>query len=354
MKIETKKTLLNLAGSIIKNDSAIEGAKTAPWWIAVVLFVLGNFLPIIPIMVNASKTYGASFTANYTYGYDQALVTCGVQMKAQEYELNVSNKQLTVKKAGVELNNRWVEDADLEPIASYDTTINGVTQRSLNIFFTDRPTSGSGITVKKLVEVIESREYASGKNTIYNSEVDGETTTYVPSYLILYKTGMYSKIYKVNTKTAATSTYSNMDWDHVNEGNLLDYVMNVDVAQNVLDQNYVAAVMANWNKVFNASYQNQKIRQFWFTSGLYYGIYLLLGCFMALLMFLLTRGKNNPNRNLNYWITWKIDAWIIFTPAVLGMILGFVWSAAAGLGFIVLIGLRTMWLSMRQLSPMAQ
>jgi hypothetical protein len=75
---------------------------------------------------------------------------------------------------------------------------------------------------------------------------------------------------------------------------------------------------------------------------------------MGLMMFLLTRGKRNPNRNLNFWITTKIAAWICFTPAVLAMIVGFVWSAAAGIGFIVLMGLRTMWLSMRQLSPAMQ
>ena len=75
---------------------------------------------------------------------------------------------------------------------------------------------------------------------------------------------------------------------------------------------------------------------------------------MGLMMFLLTRGKNNPNRGLTFFITCKIDAWITFTPALLGMILGFIWNAAAGLGFIVLIGLRTMWLSMRQLSPTQQ
>ena len=75
---------------------------------------------------------------------------------------------------------------------------------------------------------------------------------------------------------------------------------------------------------------------------------------MGLLMFLLTRGKNNPNRGLTFWITCKISAWIDFTPGLLAMILGFIWPAAAGLGYIVLIGLRTMWLSMRQLNPAAQ
>ena len=72
---------------------------------------------------------------------------------------------------------------------------------------------------------------------------------------------------------------------------------------------------------------------------------------MGLMLWLLTRGKNNPNRNLTIWVGVKISWWIDFTPGLLAMILGFVWSAAAGLAYIVLMGLRTMWLSMRSLNP---
>ena len=74
---------------------------------------------------------------------------------------------------------------------------------------------------------------------------------------------------------------------------------------------------------------------------------------MGLLMFLLTRGKNNPNRNLNLWVTTKISMWIDFTPGLLAMGIGFFYLPAAGIGYIALIGIRTMWLSMRQLNPTA-
>lgn len=358
MKVETKRTIRNLFGSIIKNDSAIEGAKTAPWWIAVILFIVGNFLPIIPIMVNASKTYGASFIANYTYGYDQALTTCGVKLQAEGFSFNVNNGELEAKKGDEVIMNTWVEDyefADVKPIAYYNTIIEGVSTRSLNVFYSDRPFSGSGKTIKSLVTSIEKVEYVLNTDKVYDAETDSGSSTYIPSYLILYKTGLYSKIYKVGTNKASTATYTGTDWKHTANGDLLARVLTVgDLAVDVANANYVAGVTDNWKQVFNETYTNQKWRSFWFTSGLYYGIYLVLTLFMGLMMFLLTRGKNNPNRGLNYFITTKIAAWIIFTPAVLGMILGFIWSAAAGLGFIVLIGLRTMWLSMRQLSPVAQ
>ena len=360
MKDSTKRTLKTTFLSLIKNDAAIEGAKTAPWWIGVIMFVIGTFLPVIPIMVNASKTYGASYISSTTYGYEQGLVSCGVQLKAASYSFKVEDNML-IERVGEEVQSQtWVEQdgvsKDETPIAHYSTVREGVTERSFNLYYTDRPYSGSGKTVKSLIKTIESTKYVIGEDRLFNEETDDKKLVYVPSYLILYKTGMYSKIYKTSTATAAATTYTGLDWNHADFTELLDRLLTVEgfEAPVLEDINYVSGALANWKKISNDSYLNQKTKTFWFNSGLYYGIYLALGLFMGFMLWLLTRGKNNPNRNLTIFIGFKISWWIDFTPGLLAMILGFVWAQAAGLGYIVLIGLRTMWLAMRQLNPTAQ
>ena len=75
MKDTSKRTLSNVFVGQFSNARAIEGAKTAPWWIAVILFVLGTFLPIVPIMVTQSGAYGAQFISGTLYGYDQTVAT---------------------------------------------------------------------------------------------------------------------------------------------------------------------------------------------------------------------------------------------------------------------------------------
>ncbi len=358
MKDITKRTLKILFGSLIKNDSAIEGAKTAPWWIAVILFIIGNFLPIIPIMVNASKTYGASFVSGFVYGYDQALMSATTQLKTDKYELKVEDHQLLAYKDSVKIENAWELNEeqiskDLTPIASYVSNNNGLETHVLDIYYTDRPVSKGAYTISKMIKDIEKVYYGVGTNEKYNKDVHSDY--YIPSYLLFYKEGVFSKIFKTGNKAAAAATYSGLDWKHTENMELLTATLEVkDVAANPFDINYTKGVLNNWKGIFNDCYKSQKVVTFWSSSGIYYGIYLALGIFMGLMMFLLTRGKRNPNRNLNFWITTKIAAWICFTPAVLAMIVGFVWSAAAGIGFIVLMGLRTMWLSMRQLSPAMQ
>ena len=367
MKEKTKYTLKTFFASLIKNDSAIDGAKNAPWWIAIVLFVLGSFLPIIPIMVNASKTYGASFLSSNIYGYEQAVASCSVDLKTNGYEYKVENNELVEYKDGVAQTITWSipegEEvaADLTPVSHYDAVVDGSYYRGLNIFYSSRPYSGKENSITTLVTAIEKTKYVKGTNQVYDAltfpEVNADSVKYIPSYLVLYKDGIYSKIFKAGTTTAAVASYTGSDWknQHLTDNNLLNTVLAVEgVEQNLLDSNYVSGVLSNWKEVFNDSYKNQKVKSFWFSSGLYYGIYLVLGAFMGLMMFLLTRGKNNPNRNYTFWLTFKIACWCILTPAVLAMVLGFIWAQAAGLGYIVLIGLRTMWLSMRQLNPQAQ
>ena len=366
MTAKTKNTLRLLFGNLVNNGIAIEGAKTLPWWVATIMFVLGSFLPVIPIMVNASKTQGQDFVSGKTYSYDQALVSCGVTLKTESlYDFKVENNELigyhreNTTDDFVKMTSTWTEEADLTPVATYNSVFEGKTQRVLNVYYTDRPTSGKVNSVSALMKSIQAQKYVLGTDEIYNSEVhtevDAKKGVYIPSYLLLYKQGLYSVIYKVNTTTGSTSTYSGLDWKHADFENLLDKVTTVEGKEiNVNDKTYVDASFANWKAVFNDAYINQRVKTFWINSGMYYGIYLVLGVFMGLMIFLLTRGKANPNRGLTFWITTKISWICCIAPALLAMAVGFFWSAAAGLAFIVLFGLRIMWLSMRKLSPTQQ
>ena len=93
----------------------------------------------------------------------------------------------------------------------------------------------------------------------------------------------------------------------------------------------------------------------WNTTLIYLGVYAGLMFFLGLMVFLLTRGKNNPFSSLNFWVCQKIGYFLGFTPAVLALVLGFIFAAnvIGQMAFIMLISLRVMWASMRQLRPVA-
>ena len=207
-----------------------------------------------------------------------------------------------------------------------------------------------------MIKKIEATQYVLNLPEILvytgQDEFSG-SAKYIPSYLILYKSGFYSGIYKTDSTTKASGTYAGMDWKKFNDSeDFLGDIINIEGKdKDVKNLEYVNAVMGNWKNVANKAYENQKVVTFWSVSGIFFGIFFGLTVFMGLMMFLLTRGKNNPNRGLRFDTCEWIAGWIVLAPGLLAMIVGFIFAAAQQVAFIVLIGLRTMWLAMRQLNP---
>ena len=358
MKESTKKWFSDIFVSQVKNERAIEAAKTRPWWVALIMFIVGTFLPVIPLMVTQGNTYGSYFmNQQYKYGFDQDIAEATVKLDKEGYRLEIKDGELLAYNGDKKLVNTWVENKDMTPIASLESFVEKTKTVKLNVYYTDRPYSKGDATVRKVLTELNAIKYAKGIDTVtaYDSNIH-ENGSYTPSFILLHKTGAYASIYKSGTSTIAYSTYSGFDWKkNPNTTNLLKDLLTVDgisIADQVTtNSGYVKAINKNWSKVFDLAYQNQKVVSFWTISGIFYGLYLLLNIFMGFMMWLLTRGKMNPNRGLKVTTCWWISGWTCVAPGLLALVVGFVYAPAQQVAFIVLLGLRTMWLSMRQLNP---
>ena len=390
MKDTSKRTLSNVFVGQFSNARAIEGAKTAPWWIAVILFVLGTFLPIVPIMVTQSGAYGAQFISGTLYGYDQTLATTTQTLgEAENTIYRIVNHQLlkydkTTEGYEENTQNTWVDpidptapSPDMTPIAWYDeqvkVTVEGVEQlglrRRLNVFYTNRPYNGNGENnIATMLKTLTNRAY--DKESVIPEPINGDIDSskksnyYNASFVILAKEGIYSYIYKTDTLELSTYTGTGMDWSYQDDTvatisnpnkNFLKELSTVEgipaAEANPKNEKYVKGVLENWKTVYNKAYNKLKNRNFWMITGIFYAIFVVLNLFMGLMLWLLTRGKRNPNRGLKLHTCLSIAGWTCFMPGLLALILGFLIPAAQQIAFIMLIGLRTMWLAMRQLNP---
>ena len=374
MKDTSKRTVQNLFVGQFSNARAIEGAKTAPWYIAIILFLLGTFLPVVPIMVSQGNAYGSQFISGTLYGYDQyiAQTTFDLSQGGDTYKIE-NHHLLRYDSNGNKVENTWLpnegqeEPADMTPIAVYnkqvDRTIEGnvttVTARRFNVYYTDRPYSqkGSDNTVYAMLKTLTSRHYVKDavEPTIYNGEVESknEDLYYNASFLLLAIDGVYSYIYKSDTTTLATYTGVGFDWSYQEDSeNFFKELATVNnITSDPKDTNYVKGVLENWKTVYNKAYNKLKSRNFWMLTGIFYAIFVILNAFMGLMIWLLTRGKRNPNRGLKLRTCLSISGWICFMPGLLALIFGFLIPSAQQILFIMLIGLRTMWLAMKQLNP---
>lgn len=368
MNANVKNHLVNIFGSQINNERAINSAKTYPWWIALIMIIIGAFIPVIPIMVTQGNSKGSAVVNGSTYGFDQHVATLVNKIDNEnKYLFYTENNKLLAKKDGVEYKDTWIDAEnsdnipDATPIDTYVETYyrndTAYKRIALEVYYTDRVYSSKATeyTVYNMLKGLTKQTYVVDTNepVKYTGQDEyKDSAKYTPSFVLLTKDGLFTYIYKTGTTNVGTYTSNGLDWANYKTENLMDDLATVkDVETNPLDANYVAGVLKNCKVLFDKCFTNQKIRNFWMMSGLFYGIHLVLVVFMGFMLWLLTRGKNNPNRGLKVYTCFWIAGWICIAPAILAMILGFIFTMAQQIAFIALIGLRTMWLAMRQLNP---
>ena len=348
MKERTKEILRDGFGSLVNNASAMRGAKNGPLWLTIVMFLLSLLLPVIPLFVAQAKVNGSSFMSTYSYGLEKTVTSVALDLKNnRNVEFLIGEDHLlsiTEEGKAIDYNNY----GSARPFASYVNEVSH--QYDFLLFVSDAKTSAD----KKAVNnTITSTKYVIGDVT----QTANLENVYIPSYMVLYPDTLYVSIYKNNSADVLTSSY-NGDYKtmKVTTTGLSDFLTVTDkdgnvVAQDITNNEYTDGVLVNFKKVMDRSYDKLKIRNMWGTSGIYLAIFFGLVILMGFLMWLLTRGKNNPNNYFSIWLTMQVSARLAVSPAIITLIVGFFLTKYAPIIFILTMGLRVMWISMKELRP---
>lgn len=348
MKPKAKQFLSNFFFGLFSNDHAMQGAKTFPWWVCLIIALFAVIFPIIPITVSQAKTYGASFLSNYTYRFDQNIAKATVSLASENKDFKVEHQSLIYYDGENHVAEVTVEN-DETPV--YQHVSDYSHQYELLVYFTYREKAD----LTSYISNISNTTYQKGSTDKVTEGYEGDK--YAPTFVVLASTGIYTRINKDDSTEVGNNTYTSYasDWKHFEEGTcLIKGALPKDKAVADIDLNkssQVKEIFDNWKEYYNKSYISQKTFNTWMTSLLFLGIYAALVFIMGLLVFLLTRGKNNMFNYLKFIDTQKIVWWASLAPGLLAMILGFIISSFAQMMFIILLGLRVMWISMKQLRP---
>ena len=371
MSPKAKFTLGSAFKGIISNQACIDGSKESPWWVAAIFFVFAVIIPLIPGFVKLSKVNGADFLSSANYGLDTSLTGLTYDLYNNDHvELKASKGILHYYKDGVEHDELYDRpDQDPEYIDSYKETFKVVSENpqtlgkiELRVFLWNMPTNSK---LSNYVNTVAKQKYRQDNNQPYSADDEKGTKYYTPNLIIITPHTMAVALYKYDTTSQVKTSNGGLDWyntsnkvglierlnkEGVNSGDI------VSEEKNNYVNTYKGKVLKQFKGLCNETYLNQKKRTKWMNTGIYAGIYAGVLVFLGLMIFVLTRGKSNPFKYLNVWHCQKIAWWASFTPALLGMILAFVFSGnmIGQMAFILLISLRVMWLSMKQLRPMYQ
>ncbi len=351
MKEKTKFVIGSFFKSLISNDAAVEAGKRAPWWTGAIMFVLAIGLPLIPIATTTANRNGSDLFAQGSLNFDRNITEASVKLLEENKTFEITDGECVYKVSGVATDR--IGDNAYEPVYRYESTrtIDSATvkQYEFDVYYT----SDTDINVvNEIKNRVSTTKYVLHTET-KQAETDAEDTKYyTPSFLIIHKKGMTFTIYQQDTTTAAIGIGWTTDWNHTANGELLARLTTSEQTEKVsTNKAFVADVFHNFKDVTNESYitvKNELLRN---SLLIYAGVYLLLIMLMGFMIWLLTRGKNNPFNYLSWWTTTKISWWASFCPALLGMIGGFILPQYAPFIFIIFLGLRIMWLSMRTLRP---
>ena len=350
MKARTKEILKDGFGSLVNNASAIRGAKNGPLWLTILFFIFSLILPIIPLFVQQATTKGSSFLNNYSQGLERYVTSIAVDFESQNVEFGIDEEHML----SVSENGTAVDFANYGSANPYAVYKNDVTkQYEFVVYLSDATTNKEKTAVNTL---ITTTYYGLGGT----EKVASADNAYIPSYMILFKNGVYVAIYGVDSTKVAAYSYNGDFKTIAANDKCLATLLTVkdkegnDVAPSIISKAYTEGVYKNFKTFLNKSYDTLKIKNTWVTSAIYLGIFFGLNVIMGFLMWLLTRGKNNPNNYYSPWLTEKIQARMALAPALITLVVGFFLTSQTMLIYIITIGMRVMWVSMKELRPIQQ
>ena len=117
------------------------------------------------------------------------------------------------------------------------------------------------------------------------------------------------------------------------------------------NEDYYNGVLANFKKFLNKSYLASKAKTTMVTCLFSLAVFAGMSLIMGFLMWIMTRGKNNPNNYFSLWLCFKIQARLGLAPGLLTFIIGLFLTSYAQMIFVLTLGLRVMWMSMKDLRP---
>ena len=350
MKDRTKEIVRDGFASLVNNAAAIRGAKNGPLWLTILFFVFGILLPVIPLFVSQATTNGSYFLNSYSYGLERYVTSMALDLQSQNVEFGIDEEHLLT----VNENGTAVDFANYGSVKPYATYLNEVTkQYDLALYLSDATTTAEKTVVNK---TISSTYYEVGTVNVTTSTENA----YMPSYIILFKNGVYVAVVGNNSTKVAAYSY-NGDFKTIKANDkCLETLLKVtdkdgnNVAPSIISNEYTEGVYKNFKKFLDKSYETLKVKNTWVSSAIYLGIFFGLNIIMGFLMWLLTRGKNNPNNYYTPWLTEKVQARLCLAPALITLIVGFFLTSQTMLIYIVTIGMRVMWTSMKELRPIQQ
>ena len=357
-------TVMKFVRTLWKNDAVVEVATTTKWYWSLIVFVVSLVISVLPTTVTQATTQGRNFLSGTNVNYSDPFIN---GLYAYLHHENSETSEIIFDKETNKLSSTTNRSTDYGN--SYLLSDGTKAPRPLYSYKRTITTTTGSITTSNLLDiyVIYDESETANLNT-YIAQIQGTNTNFADGYTqaaearytrttpyILFTNdsfyavnysangstalnGNYNHILEIFTELGASSTYTFRD--------VLNY--NLPSTSTILDEQN--AIFENFLKYCDQVYIDPRFDSTWISFGIYCGVNGSIIILMGLILWLMTRGKNNPNNKIKIWETYSMAFWASTSPAILSLF-GFLMPSMGMMIFIMLYAFRAMFLSMRQLRP---
>lgn len=373
-KLEFRTALVSIFGylkTLISNKACIdrgtgistltnkkEGVKKT-WYIAVIFFLLSMFFSVLPLGVHANAQDGSTAFQTYNYGAKEAIISATLNDNSY-HAVGGNFANLTFN----ENNNlsqtlTWSDEANSQGYnyIGYHTAV-----------INKEGTEGSidqSIVKDFDFYFVSDASYSTVIDTITDSTYEYSSTTGIDlkaplvdrncSFMVFTETTVYISV-RPHADLGSASNPINIKGDFLNLGNVNGKTIEDIFTSNITDSttNSSDAIYQNFLTFTDNIYHNNKVQAMWIQIGICLGVNGGLTLILGLVVFLMTRGKNNPNREIKWYQSFLIVFYASLCPAILSLAFGFLFTGMEIMLYVITFGFRVMWMSVKSLRPVYQ
>lgn len=359
-KVKPKRDYRNIKlffTTLINNAACVDAGRHKPWYPAVIMFILSCFISVIPVTVNVHKTNGSDFMSGQFEGKNFATPALAFVKELSKPENDIN---MIVKKDPINTKEKYLIVDEDKWNATFKDTLGDVhyyVHHEVEVDNEGNKKEGKADFKAFYVNYDDNKDPSTYINTLleFRKEIlkkpevkEGESQPEKPIQFFIFHRNYLIFDNTLDDKSAPTFTG---DWMHLRDNYNLKDMGGKYKADSSKPYENADIITDEWKNVFDDSYITFKKQTNVNRSLLILGINLILVLFMGLMIFILTRGKNNPFHVYTFWQSQKIAYWSTVSPALLALICGFFLKNFDIMLFPMLLGIRIMWLSMKTLRP---
>lgn len=354
--------------SLVNNRAAYESGRKEKWWIAAILFLASVLLATVPTPIQSSKIKGSDIFSGSLYHTDTGLRKFGEALVEEDVDITVKEvdgrhqfvandfTKITGDNVFTLKNNTDGVDVDVPYFSYSEERQIGATMEDfeyLRVYYVDDTSSFySGRYT------LSTEQYLA--TTLYNlsGTINKEDIT---SHYIIGRDMIYIRLYNPKEIIDASAENVPVVMERVGYVSALQLDLNIrdftikDIAGNQIsesDFDYLTKHLENWENLIDISFKPVRNEELWRTTAFNLVIFTVISLVMGVIVYITTRGKNNPNRDLKFGESFKVAMWLLPSPAIITLIVGFFvplqWVQTI---YVMALGLRSVWLTMRTLNP---